>query len=224
MKKLAIYGLSNPVIIKLIDALNQRGGVFELIGYVKSRKDKPATEIMGHRVLGEKDILPQLSREDDMHFFCNVNYTPTDMREADELLQTHGCRVVSLIHPDIDMRHATHGKNVMLCEGTIVGPGVRIGNHLTCRLGSIISHDVIIEDLVYISPGVTVCGEGHLKEGCDIGAGATILPRLTIGRNSIIGAGAVVTKDMPDNITAVGVPARIIKHRDGEAKEGSSTS
>ena len=47
--------------------------------------------------------------------------------------------------------------------------------------GGIISHDVIIENYVYISSGVTICGMIHLKEGCDIGAGATILPRVSIG-------------------------------------------
>ncbi len=66
---------------------------------------------------------------------------------------------------------------------------------------------------VYISPGVTICGDATLKDGCDIGAGATILPWVTIGRHTIIGAGAVVTEDIPDNVTAVGVPARIIKYR-----------
>jgi sugar O-acyltransferase (sialic acid O-acetyltransferase NeuD family) len=211
MKNLIIFGLSNPVIIKLIDAINRDKKKFNLLGFVKSPDNEHAVNVMGYPVLGGEERIPELVQRQDVYFFCNVNYSAAQMKEADSKLEKHGCRAVSLIHPGIDMRHVVHGKNIMLCEGTIVGPGVTIGNHLTCRLGSIISHEVTIGDFVYISPGVNVCGNVHLKDGCDIGAGVTILPRRTIGRNTIIGAGAVVTMDMPDNVTAVGIPARIIK-------------
>lgn len=212
MQKLVIYGLSCPVIIKLIDAINRNGKVFELIGFIKSPDNEPATEVMGYPVLGTDERIPESLAEHDCRFFCNVNYSPVQMKAAHAVLDRYGCRTVSLIHPDIDMNHVMHGDNVMLCDGVIVGPGVVIGDHLTCRLGSTISHGVTIGNYVYISPGVTVCGDTTVKDGCDIGAGATILPRLTIGRHTIIGAGAVVTEDMPDNVIAVGVPARIIKH------------
>lgn len=56
-------------------------------------------------------------------------------------------------------------------------------------------------------------GKVVLKDGCDIGVGAIILPGVTIGEGTIIGAGAVVTKSIPDHCVAVGVPAKIIKKR-----------
>ena len=213
MHKLVIYGLSCPVIVKLIDAINRNGKVFDLIGFIKGPDNKPATDVMGYPVLGTDERISALLAEHDCRFFCNINYSPVQIKAAHAVLDKHGCKTVSLIHPDIDMNHVAHGDNVMLCDGTLVGPGVIIGNHLTCRTGSIISHNVTIGNNVYISPGVTACGDATLKDGCDIGAGATILPWVTIGRHTIIGAGAVVTEDMPDNVTAVGVPARIIKHR-----------
>lgn len=212
MKKLVIYGTSNSVVIKLVEAINKKSKTYDLLGFIQSPDNEPVADVLGHPVLGTDEQILALKQQYDACFFSNVNYSPVKMHEADMLLAQYGCPTVSLIHPDIDMSHATYGRNIMLCEGTIVGPGVTIGNHLTCRLGSIISHDVTLEDYVYISPGVTICGMVHLKDGCDIGAGATILPRLTIGKNVIIGAGAVVTKDIPDNVTAVGVPAKIIKH------------
>ena len=60
-------------------------------------------------------------------------------------------------------------------------------------------------------PGANISGNVRIADATLIGSGATILQGLTIGKNCIVGAGAVVTKDLPDNCTAVGVPARIIK-------------
>jgi len=212
MENLVIYGLSNPVIIKLIEAINRNREIFNLLGLIKSPDNKTVNDVLGYPVLGTEELIPDLIKNDNVCFFNNVNYSPAHMKKADIVLERYHCRKVSLIHPDIDMSYVKYGTNIMLCEGTIVGPDVNIGNHLTCRLGSIISHEVTNEDYVYISPGVTVCGNVKLMEGCDIGAGTTILPTLKVGRNSIIGAGAVITKDIPDNVTAVGVPARVIKH------------
>lgn len=211
MKKLIVYGISNPVIIALIEAINKDNKIFDLQGFITAPSNPSASNVLGCPVLGHSEIIPDLLKKDKYYFYPNVNYSPMEMKEADLLLEGLGCETVSLIHPDIDMKYVQHGKNIMLCEGAIVGPGTTIGDHLICRLGSIISHEVKIEDYVYIGPGATICGEAHLKEGCYIGAGSTILPDMVVGRNTIVGAGAVVNKNLPDNVTAVGVPARIIK-------------
>jgi acetyltransferase-like isoleucine patch superfamily enzyme len=210
MQKLVIYGLTNPLVFKLIDAMNRRAPVFSIQGIVLSPGDSPGADRYGHPFLGESSVLAGLGERDELYFFCNVNRSPREMKEADEVLARNGCRTVDLVHPDIDMNYVKTGGNVCLAEGCLMGPGVILGHHVTCRLGGIVSHEVVIEDRVYLSPGVKVCGAARLLEGCDIGAGATILPKRTVGRNTIVGAGAVVTHDLPDQVTAVGVPARII--------------
>ena len=201
MKKLIIYGLSNPVIISLVEAINKAQKIYDLQGLIQASSNPPASEVLGYPVLGTEKIIPELLGKDKFCFYPNVNYSSQEMKDADMFLDSLGCETVSLIHPDIELNHVRYGRNIMLCAGVIVGPGVTIGDHLVCRLGSIISHEVTIEDYVYIGPGATICGEAHLKEGCYIGAGATILPDMVIGRNSMVGAGAVVNKNLPDNVT-----------------------
>jgi acetyltransferase EpsM len=102
-----------------------------------------------------------------------------------------------------------------LCPGVILTTKIKIGQHCILNVNSSVSHDCILGNYVNINPGVTVCGDVRIGEGCYIGAGATIKDKVSIGEWSVIGAGAVVISDIPPQVTAVGVPARVIKHREG---------
>ncbi|MGZ9197173.1 MAG: DapH/DapD/GlmU-related protein, partial [Candidatus Deferrimicrobiaceae bacterium] len=77
-----------------------------------------------------------------------------------------------------------------------------------------VDHDCAIGDFVHICPGAHLGGAVVVEEGTFLGVGSSVVPGIRIGRWSVIGAGAVVTKDIPDNCTAVGVPARVIKTRE----------
>jgi carbonic anhydrase/acetyltransferase-like protein (isoleucine patch superfamily) len=117
-------------------------------------------------------------------------------------------------------------------EGTkpvlLIGDGCYIGRfcHINAASGVTIEDRVLIADRVYISdidheyrktelPVISqgICSKGPvlLKTGCWIGAGAVILPGVTVGRNSVVGANAVVTKDVPDYTVVGGIPARALK-------------
>lgn len=212
MKHLVIYGWTSNLSAKLIEAINRHEKKIELLGIIHDEPESLDQSNIGYPVLGTPRIIPELmALHESLYFYNNIHFTPESSRQADDILAAFDCKLLSLIHPDTDLNRVDVGSNCQLSEGTIIGPDVTIGHHVTSRLGVVISHDVIIDDYAYISPSVTICGNAVLKEGCDIGAGATILPGVTIGRNSIVGAGAVVTSDLPDNVTAVGVPAKIIR-------------
>ena len=111
-------------------------------------------------------------------------------------------------------------KSVILKNGIVIMPNAVInadsiiGNHAIINTSASIDHECIIEDFVHISPNATLCGNVYIGESSHIGAGATIIPNIKIGKNVIVGAGSVVTKDIPDNYTAVGIPARKIKRNE----------
>lgn len=100
----------------------------------------------------------------------------------------------------------------VVMQGAIIQSGVRIGKHCIINTGASVDHECIINDYVHISPHCTLCGNVQIGEGTWIGAGTTIIPGVKVGKWSVIGAGSVVTKDIPDNVLAVGNRCKIIKN------------
>ncbi|TCK68824.1 sugar O-acyltransferase (sialic acid O-acetyltransferase NeuD family) [Winogradskyella wandonensis] len=103
------------------------------------------------------------------------------------------------------------GEGCNIMTNTILTNDVKVGKGALINLSCTIGHDVILEDFVEICPNVNISGNCKIEEEVFIGTSAVILPKVTIGKNSIIGAGSVVTKDIPNNVLALGAPARIIK-------------
>jgi sugar O-acyltransferase (sialic acid O-acetyltransferase NeuD family) len=119
----------------------------------------------------------------------------------------------NVIHPSAMISSfASIGEGNMILHGSIVQAAARIGNHVILNTGSQVDHDCVISDFVHIAPGVILCGNVHVGEGSFIGTGAIVIPGKKIGAWSIIGAGSVVIDNIPDNVIAVGNPAKVIKH------------
>ena len=128
-----------------------------------------------------------------------------------------------LTYPNIIHPSATFGlfqrEHIDQSKGNLINAGVRFTNNIQCgdfglyNLNATIAHDSIVEEFVSIMADVNISGNVHVKEGAYIGVNATILhgtndQKMLVGENSIVGAGAVVTKSVPANATVVGVPAR----------------
>ncbi len=111
------------------------------------------------------------------------------------------------------------GNRIELGEGTIICAGDRlatelsVGDHVQLNLDCTVSHDSFLRDFVTVAPGVNISGAVTVGEGCDLGTGAAIIQGVSIGHWSVVGAGAVVVRDLPANVTAVGAPAKPIKER-----------
>ena len=124
------------------------------------------------------------------------------------------------------------GNNCNICSHVFIENDVKIGNNVTIKCGVQVWDGTVIEDDVFIGPNVTMTNDRHpksrnkdwrcegiiIKKGASIGANATILPGVTIGENALVGAGAVVTKDIPDNSKVITV--NTIKYLDSNGSEG----
>ena len=123
------------------------------------------------------------------------------------------------------LKGAVIGNNCNICANTLIENNVVIGNNVTVKSGVYIWDGVKIEDNVFIGPCVAFTNDKYprskvypdeflqtiIRKGASIGANATILPGIEIGEKAIVGAGSVVTKNVPPRAIVVGNPARFIK-------------
>jgi acetyltransferase EpsM len=95
--------------------------------------------------------------------------------------------------------------------GVVIQADANIGAHAIVNANATVSHDCHIDKYVHLAPGVDLANGVHISTGAFLGVGAVVLPNVQIGAWSIVGAGAAVTLDLPDNVVAVGCPARVIR-------------
>ena len=121
------------------------------------------------------------------------------------------------------LQNAMIGENCNICAHTLIENDVIIGNNVTIKSGVYVWDGITLEDNVFIGPCVAFTNDKKprskqypdsfaktvIEEGASIGANATILPGIKIGKNALVGAGAVVTKDVPENAIVIGNPAFI---------------
>lgn len=130
------------------------------------------------------------------HKFTFLGGNPVNLVSPTAVIGEYDCRI---------------GKAVSILSGCVVENSVSIGKGTLVNLHALVTHDSQVGEFCELSPGVKVSGRCILEDYVTVGTGAVILPRVRIGRNSIIGAGAVVANDIESGQVAIGAPARVIR-------------
>jgi len=123
---------------------------------------------------------------------------------------TARCRFVTVIHPSAIIDPTVQlGAGSVVFAGAVIQPDTAIGAHAIVNTAASIDHDCVLGEAVHVAPGARLAGNVTLGDEVFLGIGAVVIPGITIGARTIVGAGAAVVRDLPADVVAVGVPARV---------------
>jgi sugar O-acyltransferase (sialic acid O-acetyltransferase NeuD family) len=118
--------------------------------------------------------------------------------------------LVTVVHPAaVIAASSVLEPGCVVLAGAVVNPDARIGRGAVVNTRAVVEHDVRVGDFAHLSPGVATGGAARIGARAHLGLGAVLLPRVAVGQDAVVGAGAVVTRDVPDAVVALGVPARV---------------
>lgn len=125
-----------------------------------------------------------------------------------------GFKIPVIAHPSASVsQYAEIKEGTVLFAQSVINIGSRLGIGCIVNTGAKVDHDCLIGDGVHLSPGVHLAGAVQVGKCSWIGIGASVKQEIVISNNVMVGAGAAVVKNLPEYVTAVGVPARIIEKK-----------
>jgi sugar O-acyltransferase (sialic acid O-acetyltransferase NeuD family) len=199
-------------LIELIEAINDDKQCWNLLGILDDDLAIQGQEVFGYPVLGTTSFM-KCRRFSGVYSAIGVaNERQLLVRkEIRNRLRLPTDRYPALIHPS-----AIVSRRSDLSSGTIIMSGVSCAGRVVIGAGAIIlqncaiGHDVGLNDFVTVSITVAIGGSARIEEGAYLGMGCSIAPGTKVGRQAVIGMGAVVIRNVPDHCVVVGNPAHII--------------
>lgn len=191
----------------LIRDINRVDPQWNILGFVDDDPSLQGQLIGGYPVIGDVAWLTH----QELSVVCAIG-NPLVKRKVLQQLASSKNTYPVLIHPSVIRSEEVRiQEGSILCAGNILTVNIDIGKHVILNLSCTVGHDVVIKDYCSLMPGIRLSGNSILEEAVHVGTGSSIIQGITIGRNAVIGMGSVVIKDIPNNSTAVGIPARVIK-------------
>lgn len=212
MKDLIIFGASGfgREVAWLVERINQVEPTWNFLGFMDDNDSIQGTEINGYRVIGKTG---DISKYPDAYFVCAVGASKTREKIVNNMKRINPTvKFGTVIDPSVELSDlVTIGEGTIICAHTIITVNISIGCHVIINLDCTVGHDAILNDFVTLYPSVNVSGATNIGYCSELGTGMQIIQGKNVGKYSIVGAGAVVVKDIPAMCTAVGSPAKPIK-------------
>lgn len=208
--RVVIWGASGHAAV-VADILRLTGR-YEVAGFLDDfARDRRGSPLFGSRILGGREQLDTLLASGVRHAIVGFGKCSARLEVA-TLLKSKGFTLVTAIHPRAVIAAGVPvGAGTVIAAGAVVNPNAAIGENVIVNTCASVDHDCVIEDGAHLSPGVRLAGGVHIGRGAWIGIGSTIIDKLHVGAGAIIGAGAVVVRDVPKQVVARGVPARVAR-------------
>lgn len=212
INEVAIYGAGGFAreVAWLIESCNGSQKKYRIVCFVDDKVSNRGCTLNEYPVFGleeARELFPEA------RIIGGVGDPGTRMKIMNSAMEA-GFEFETIIHPNVEMSNRIKvGIGTVICAGNILTVDITIGNHVQLNLDCTIGHDVILGDYATLAPGVHVSGWVFIGKCAYVGTGAVILNGtnenpIIIGDDSVIGAGACVTRSVPAGVTVVGVPAK----------------
>ena len=198
---------------ELLEIFFQRNALDNLFFFDNVSRDLPE-KLFGRFLIVRslEDVQDMFNRTNDRAFCLGLGNPALRQRLCSQFTEIGGV-LTSVVSPRADIGHfgTTLGSGCCVLPGAVITSNVVLGRGCLINPHVTISHDSRLGDFVEVSPGAKVTGNCAIGDYSFLGTNSTILPKVKVGINVVVGAGAVVTKDVPDNCVVTGIPAVVKK-------------
>ncbi|CAM2938886.1 acetyltransferase [Paenibacillus sediminis] len=199
---------------KVVIDVIQSADTYELVGFT-SHSDQESN-LSGIPYLGDDSILPTLLEEGVQYFFVATGNNRLRKKLFYQLIEL-GFTPINAISPFARISpFAKLGRGIVVMPGAVINAYAVIEDNVIINTLSGIDHDCLIKPHAHIAPGASLAGCVNVGEGAFVGMKSSVIPEISIGEWSVVGAGAAVISDVPSYVTVVGVPAKKIIVRNEE--------
>jgi len=191
-------GVHGMEMAEIVERVNLAAPTWNLLGFISPHDFQPGTERNGYPVLGGADALKD---------FPDAYLIPDNKWPRASAIPHE--RLISLVDPSAFVsRTAQMGRGCVIYPHSFIGLNACLGDYVFALGGCIINHDCVLEDRIVLASGVTLAGSVHVETECYLGQSCTVRQHQRIGRDSLIGMGAVIVRDVPPGSVIMGNPGR----------------
>lgn len=178
----------------LVETINACSPTWKLTGFVDDAEDLQGTSVMNYPVRGPVDWL---CHQQDLHFVIAIGDGATRHSIATKLKDAP-VRPATLTHPSVTVHRTTDiGPGSIICKEVSLTVDIQLGSHVVLHPQCTVGHDTVLAPFVTLLPGSHISGSASLETGVSLGSDSIVLPNVEIGSHSTVGAGGVVTEDLP---------------------------
>lgn len=215
-KKIIILGATGGCvdILNLVTDVNRASTnpVYEFIGFLDDNDDLADTTVLGQKVLGRFSDAKSFS--EDVFFITGIG-SPLNFWKRDRIIDLLGIplgRFETIIHPRASISsYSEIGRGCAIYQFSSIMTNAKIGNHVLVLPNSTINHDCRVGNYSIVTTGVALSGDVDVQEACYLGSNSVVRQNVTIGKQSMVGMGAVVVNDVPSSSVVIGNPAKVVK-------------
>ena len=194
----------------LIDEINKAKPAYHVLGFLDDDEKKIGRVINGLVCLGSIDQVFVLQKKGPVCAAIAMQDGGIRKRIVEKLAGFDAWE--TLIHPSVNMSDTSQiGKGSIVCAGSNISVNTSIGNHCIFNLSVTVGHDCTISDYVSVMSGATICGHVTIGEEAYLATNCTVVPGKKVGAHARVGAGSVVLRNVKENVTVMGVPAKVLK-------------